>query len=135
MKGGNGLDRLSFFLSMVYRMNEKNMRQEDKESCVLCYGFYTFFSPHVGCVLGEGTSGFSTSDVARLWFGPKYSFLNREASQCPPSGLTVCLQAVELAAAAPSRLHRYVSKETTHRQNDRTRIFFFLFLFFVFTYT
>lgn len=96
-------------------MNEKNMRREDKKSCVLCYGFYTFFSP-AGRVSGEGTSSFSTSDVARLWFGPKYSFLNQEASQCPPSGLTVCLQAVELAAAAPSRLHRYVSKETTHRK-------------------
>lgn len=81
--------------------------------------------PPVGCVSGEGTSSFSTSDVARLWFGPKYSFLKQEASQCPPSGLTVCLQAVELAAAAPSRLYRYVSKETTHRENDGTYIFFF----------
>lgn len=50
----------------------------------------------------------------------------RKCLESPPSGFTVCLQAVALAAIASSPIHRYVSKETKHR---RKKISYPSFLF------
>lgn len=109
---------------MVYRMNEKKkpMRWEDIQYKLLALrcSLYLVF-PRMLCLerrrgrrLCLGCGGIQMSWMS---FGPKYSFFHQEVSQRPPSGLTVCLQAVELAAAAPSHLHRSVSKETTRRES------------------
>lgn len=46
-----------------------------------------------------------------LWMGPDTGLTGSavpETRKCPPSGFTVCLQAVALAATASSLLHHYV---------------------------
>lgn len=140
MKGGNGLDELSFFLSAVYRMNGEKENNHALgwrtygKSCLLCYVPHTLSFP-VCCVSRGGKDGAAASDVVGCKCGgcclaqSTVSF-DQEVSQWPPSGLTVCLQAVELAAAAPSQhLHRSVSTETTRRESVSLKLSCFFVYF------
>lgn len=106
-------------------------RRTYSKSCLLCYVPYTLSFP-VCCVLRGGKDGVSALDVVGFKcrgcrLAQKYSFFHQEVSQWPPSGLTVCLQAVELAAAAPLHLHCSVSKETTGRESVLSNCLVFVY--------
>lgn len=124
------MDFFELFLSLYSRWFtgslETRLVRWREENCVFCFVLYTDFP--TDCVLGDGDGGpgrsFSTLDGAWHVFGWKYSSWNQEVSWSPPSGFTVCLQAMALAAIAPLLLHHYVSKETIHRR----KIFFCLLL-------
>lgn len=135
VKGGNELDSLSCsscLLLLVYRINREKRGEVGRWSCVFCFVFYTvFFFPQI-VSWGRGKwvwgSSFSALVGAWRWFGRRCSSWNREVSWSPPSGFTVCLQAVALAATASSLLHHYVSNETIHRKKKSLTCLFFVYL-------
>lgn len=97
----------------------------------LCSVSYTFAFPMSCLERRKGRlldSGCGWTLMLWMSFGPKYSFFHQEVSQWPPSGLTVCLQAVELSAAAPPHLHHSVSKETTPRESGLANCLPFVYL-------
>lgn len=101
-------------------------RWGDEAVCSVLF-FIQFFFPQI-VSWGRGKwvwgSSFSALVGAWRWFGRRCSSWNREVSWSPPSGFTVCLQAVALAATASSLLHHYVSNETIHRKKNLLPVFF-----------
>lgn len=109
------------FLSLVYRMNrEKRSEAVRRKLCCSAFVFYTAFPKDCVSEEGRGVQGGASLllDVAWHQFGQMCTSWNQEVSWSPPSGFTVCLQAVALAAMAPSLRHHYVSKETIHTQKN-----------------
>lgn len=70
VKGGNGLDPLSFssrLLSLVYRIQQRKEGRGGEKDAVCFFVFYTVFSYRL--CLGEGRKGVQ-GGASLLWMGP-----------------------------------------------------------------
>ncbi len=122
---------LSFTLIGLQDPTEKRGARWREGCCVFFCFLYSFFLQIVSWGGEKGGSGRSFSALDGAWrrFGRKCSSWDQEVFWSPPSGFTVCLQAVALAATASSLLRHFVSEETIHRKSlNCLGVFFYLHL-------
>lgn len=121
---------LSFNLIGLQDQQRRERRWRERCCVLLGFSLQFFFFPTnwVWSLCTWGGEGVNKEEIpcwrsglTPVWPGKRSSWGTAGVSRSPPWGLTVCLQAVALAAAASSLPHHYVSKETIHRKKKKKK--------------